>query len=73
MSGAIGYVAGMTISCSAGAVITVCAASATVSLALGAMLDYMIVEVKKKEKANKGIASALKDVFTIQALSGIAL
>ncbi len=72
VSGAIGYVAGMTISYSAGAVITVCAASATVSLALGAMLGYMIVEVKK-EKANKGIASALKDVFTIQALSRIAL
>ncbi len=72
VSGIVGYVAGMTISCSAGAVITVCAASATVSLALGAMLDYMIVEVKK-EKANKGIASALKDVFTIQALSRIAL
>lgn len=72
VSGIVGYVAGMTISCSAGAVITVCAASATVSLALGAMLGYMIVEVKK-EKANKGIASALKDVFTIQALSRIAL
>ncbi|WP_017532670.1 ankyrin repeat domain-containing protein [Wolbachia endosymbiont of Diaphorina citri] len=72
VSGTIGYVAGMTISCSAGAAIAVCAASATVSLALGAMLGYVIVEVKK-EKANKGIASALKDVFTIQALSRIAL
>lgn len=72
VSGTIGYVAGMTISCSAGAAIAVCAASATVSLALGAMLGYVIVEVKK-EKANTGIASALKDVFTIQALSRIAL
>ncbi|MFP3024150.1 MAG: hypothetical protein ACEY3K_15230 [Wolbachia sp.] len=72
MSGAIGYVAGMTISCSAGAVVAVCAASATVSLALGAMLGYVIVEVKK-EKANADIASALKNVFTTQVLSGIAL
>ncbi|AZU37930.1 hypothetical protein BBB02_05740 [Wolbachia endosymbiont of Bemisia tabaci] len=72
VSGAIGYVAGMTISCSAGAVIAVCAASATVSLALGAMLGYVIVEVKK-EKANADIASALKNVFTTQVLSGIAL
>lgn len=72
VSGTIGYVAGMTISCSAGAAIAVCAASATVSLALAAMFGYVIVEVKK-EKANKGIASALKDVFTIQALSRIAL
>uniref|UniRef100_UPI002103E527 ankyrin repeat domain-containing protein n=1 Tax=Wolbachia endosymbiont of Bemisia tabaci TaxID=215173 RepID=UPI002103E527 len=72
VSGTIGYVAGMTISCSAGAAIAVCAASATVSLALGAMLGYVIVEVKK-EKANTGIAPVLKDVFTIQALSRIAL
>ncbi|WP_265022364.1 ankyrin repeat domain-containing protein [Wolbachia endosymbiont (group B) of Ischnura elegans] len=72
VSGAIGYVAGMTISCSAGAAIAVCAASATISLALGAIFGYTVVEVKK-EKANTGIASALKDVFTIQALSRIAL
>ena len=72
VSGTIGYVAGMTISCSAGAAIAVCAASATISLALGAIFGYTILEVKK-EKANKGIASALKDVFTIQALSRIAL
>ncbi|MGL9757880.1 MAG: ankyrin repeat domain-containing protein [Wolbachia sp.] len=72
VSGAIGYVTGITISYSAGAAIAVCAASATVSLALGAMFGYVIVEVKK-EKANTGIASALKDVFTIQALSRIAL
>jgi len=70
VSGTIGYVAGMTISCSAGAAIAICAASATISLALGAIFDYTIVEVKK-EKANTGIVSALKDVFTIQALSRI--
>lgn len=68
MSGTIGYVAGMTISCSTGAAIAICAASATISLALGAIFDYTIVEVKK-EKANTGIVSAIKDVFTIQALS----
>ncbi|MHC3898360.1 UNVERIFIED_CONTAM: hypothetical protein LBW93_05660 [Wolbachia endosymbiont of Nasonia longicornis] len=56
----------------AGAAIAVCAASATISLALGAIFGYTIVEVKK-EKANTGIASVLKDVFTIQALSRIAL
>ncbi|WP_410542192.1 ankyrin repeat domain-containing protein [Wolbachia endosymbiont (group B) of Gerris lacustris] len=72
VSGTIGYVAGMTISCSAGAAIAVCAASATVGLALGAMFDYVIVEVKK-EKANTDIASALENVFTTKALSGIAL
>ncbi|WP_265583130.1 hypothetical protein [Wolbachia endosymbiont of Diaphorina citri] len=53
VSGTIGYVAGMTISCSAGAAIAVCAASATVSLALGCNVGLCDCRSKKGESKQR--------------------